>query len=151
MSKWAGLKKQRKQQILIVLVFALIGFCAAYAFSARDKKTSDAEIFSSSCSVDTCVALTETGAQPDTVTVKKSSFVQFNSADGKTHSLSLGKGGEEHEHTNKKFQSGDFNGDEAWRVQLNDEGSFFFHDHYNPKINILVVVYTPGKDYKIIR
>ena len=58
------------------------------------------------------------------------------------------EGGEEHVHEGK-FSSGEFKADEAWRVQFNDAGTFFFHDHLNPKLNILVVVYTPGANYKI--
>lgn len=125
----------------IAVIAGLIGFAGITALN------SGKETDSTNCA-GICVALGPKVASPDTVTVAKGDFVQFNSADGKTHSLSLGKGGEEHSH-NGKFNSGDFKGDEAWRVQFNEDGSFFFHDHYNPKVNVLVVVYTPGKDYKI--
>ncbi len=139
----------KKQQIIIAVVAGLVGFAAVFGFTSLRGHQQDIRSSSSTCQVSACVALKETGADPDTITVKKGDSIQFNSADGKTHKLTLGKGGEEHEHTNKKFQSGDFKADEGWRVRLSDEGSFFFHDHYNPKINILVVVYTPGKDYKV--
>lgn len=96
----------------------------------------------------TCVNLYEDKATPDTIAVAVGSYVQFSSKDGKSHSLSLGEGGEEHIHSGK-FSSGEFKADEGWRVQFNDEGSFYFHDHLNPKISVLVVVYTPGKQYKV--
>ncbi len=140
-----------KQPILIAIVFGLVGFASVFALSIRQDKPVVNRESAAICEVSACVSLTETGAQPDTLTAKTGSTIRFNSADGKTHSLSLGKGGDAHEHDNKKFQSGDFKGDEAWEVSLNEEGSFYFHDHYNPKINILVVVYTEGKDYKITR
>jgi plastocyanin len=130
------------QLILSILAVSLLAFTAAFII-ARNTST----VSSSSCE-GTCVALTKDGASPNSIAIVKGSTVQFNSADGKTHSLSLGKGGEEHSHTGK-FSSGDFKADEGWRVQFNDEGSFYFHDHFNPKINVLVVVYTPGKEYKV--
>lgn len=88
-----------------------------------------------------CVYL-EDKAEPDTLTVKVGEYVQFNSNDGKKHSLSLGKGGEVHEH-NGPFSSGEFKADEAWRVQFKEPGTYYFHDHFDPAINILLVVYDP--------
>lgn len=100
------------------------------------------------CKQMVCVDLTATGANPDTLAVVAGGYVQFNSADGKTHSLSLGKGGEEHSHSGP-FSSGDFDADEAWKVQFKEPGSYHFHDHYNPELNVLVVVYEPGGDHTI--
>lgn len=82
-------------------------------------------------------------AMPDTITVKVGETVQFNSADGKKHDISIGQGGHEHEHTSA-YQSGEFGADEAWRVQFKEPGTYSFHDHYNPEINILVVAYEPS-------
>lgn len=132
--------------IAIFLVVLISSAGAAYAISANSssKKTSD-----QNCQADQCVQLTSSGAVPNEIYVKLGTTVQFNSADGKTHSLSLGKGGEGHEHIGNFF-SGDFGADEAWRVQFEKLGTFEFHDHYNPGISILVVVYKPGGQ-KIIR
>ncbi len=138
----------KKQFLIIALVASVVGFAAVFAATSLADKPG-IKPASNKCEVNACVALEETGARPDTVSVKKGDSIQFNSADGKTHDLSLGKGGEEHGHTNKKFKSGDFGANEGWRVQLNNEGSFYFHDHLNPKINVLVVVYSPGKAYKV--
>lgn len=139
-------KKQQHKLILpfLVLAFAvMIGFGVAYGLGKMQR------VEAASCpEKDVCVSLLENKTDPDTIAVPRGSYVQFNSADGKSHSLSLGKGGESHSHSGS-FSSGEFGADEAWRVQFNDEGTFFFHDHFNPKINVLVVVYTPGKEYKI--
>ncbi len=137
-------KAAKNQLFFIILVAAIVSVVSfAVAFTVSQSKTASLNRCEG-----ICVALRDNKADPDTVSVKAGTYVQFNSADGKTHNLSLGKGGEEHSHTGK-FSSGDFGADEAWRVQFKEEGSFLFHDHFNPKINVLVVVYTPGKDYKI--
>ena len=86
------------------------------------------------------VSLLSDHADPDTITIKAGETVQFNSKDGKTHSLSLGEGGHEHQHTGP-FNSGEFGADESWRATFNEPGTFFLHDHDNPDINILVVSY----------
>ena len=129
--------------ILVAVIAAVVSFGIAYGLQSNRDKTSG----QASCN-GTCVALRKDKADPETLAVGIGSFVQFNSADGKTHDLSLGGGGKHHEHKGK-FQSGEFGADEAWRVQFNDEGSYFFHDHLNPKLNVLVVVYMPGKDHTI--
>lgn len=136
--------KNQNQLFVVVFIIALIvGFALVYSISSDKKGT-----YSKSSCTDTCVALLENKASPDTITVKVGDYVQFNSADGKSHKLSLGKGGEEHSHSGK-FNSSEFKSDEAWRVQFKEEGTFYLHDHLNPKINVLVVVYTEGKEYKI--
>ncbi len=130
------------QLVLAAIVLAgSISFGVTYATADRQ------DVAASTCKGN-CVSLADTGASPSTIAVPLNSFVQFNSADGKTYDLSLGGGGSEHEHKGK-FQSGDFGKGEAWRVQFKDEGSFIFHDHHNPKVSVLVIVYEPGKQYKV--
>lgn len=131
--------------IAVLITAAILSFGIIYVLSANNEASQHTS--QTSCS-DTCVMLGKSGARPNTIAVARGSYVQFNSADGKSHNLSIGAGGEEHEHTGK-FYSGEFQADEAWRVQFNDEGTFKFHDHLNPKINIVVVVYTPGKEYRV--
>ena len=128
----------------IFIFFGLASFGTFYALSANNKTSLSSQ---KNCA-DICVALYEDKALPSTIAVTVGSYVQFNSADGKSHNLSIGQGGLEHEHTGK-FYSGEFKADEAWRVQFKEEGSFYFHDHFNPKISILVVVYTQNKQYKV--
>lgn len=139
------LRSFTKAQIAIFAAALFISFGIAYAVTTRDKDVVNA--LQAPCK-DTCVALTENGASPNSIAIATGSYVQFNSADGKSHNLSIGEGGHEHEHTGK-FYSGEFQADEAWRVQFNDEGTFKFHDHFNPNINVIVVVYTPGKEYRV--
>ena len=138
-------RKQFVTLAAVLLVASLVSFLAIFTLSTRDK---DSRTSSQSTCQGTCVSLYEDRASPDTLAVSVGSFVQFNSKDGKTHDLSLGGGGNEHQHKGK-FQSGEFKGDEGWRVQFNEEGTYTFHDHYNPKVNVVLVVYTPGKDYKV--
>lgn len=139
-----GAKRQALILIGIMVVAALASFGAVYAVTGNKSSSSSVN---EDCN-GTCVSLYKDKASPNTIAVAKGGFVQFNSKDGNVHDLSLGGGGSEHEHKGK-FQSGDFKGDEGWRVQFNDEGTFTFHDHYNPEVNVVVVVYTPGKQYKV--
>lgn len=130
--------------VAISLIFAAIGFLIARQIAIN---THAANATQTSCQ-GTCVMLKADGAQPDSLSVKVGEYVQFNSADGKPHSLSIGKGGEQHEHKGP-FTSGEFQSDEAWRVQFRAPGTFTFHDHLNPKINIVVVAYQEGADHTI--
>jgi|GEM_PF-5940792 len=135
----------------VALIAGMVGFAGVLAMTSTKRQVSEVTLNSeepSRCEVTECVALKDKVAVPDTLTVPVGSTVQFNSADGKKHSLSLGEGGEEHVHTGP-FSSGDFDSDEAWRVQFNDKGTYIFHDHYSPEISVLVVVYEPGGDYRI--
>lgn len=89
------------------------------------------------------VQLQATKATPDTLSIPVGSTVQFDSHDGNEHELALGEGaadGHGHDHTGA-YSSGTFGADEGWRVQFKETGTYFFHDHKNPDINILVVVY----------
>lgn len=139
----------------LVLVFGLAGFGVAFALGQRGGSDQD-RLVTANCD-GTCVLLQAEGANPDIVTVTAGSFVEFKSADGKQHNLSLvehghGDSGGDHQagaHEDAGYRSGDFQADEAWRVQFKRDGAFTFVDKYNPKIHVNVVVYTPGKDYKV--
>jgi plastocyanin len=137
-------KKQVVTLVAVLLVASLVSFAAIYTLSVKNKHS---PVNAGVCK-DTCVGLYEDKASPNTLAVAVGSYVQFNSKDGKTHDLSLGDATAGHQHTGN-YQSGEFKGDEGWRVQFNSEGTYTFHDHYNTKISIVVVVYTPGKDYKV--
>ncbi len=121
------------------------------------------------------VNLTPQGALPDSVNVKVGQTVEFRAADGKSHALSLGEGsskrgasartvrlahnGEDnnsdktdaqstentHQHDEVDFSSGEFKANESWRVTIKEAGTYFFHDHLNPDLNILVVAYQPAE------
>ena len=141
------------QLVLVAILATGMGFAVVQATSGSGKRVEN-----SSCD-GICVALRSDGMDPSELAVKVGQFVQFNSADGKSHNISQGKGADEgsaanHEDTDTdhgahdsphdhvgEYASGDFGADEAWRVQFNQIGTFRLHDHYNPDLNILVVVY----------
>lgn len=137
----------------LIVIIVIVG---AISFTAVSIMNSKKPILASKNCQGLCVNITKDGIDPDTLTVKVGEFVQFNSADGKQHNLGLGGGVDgdktahdaDHEHVGE-FTSGDFNADEAWRVQFKTAGTYKFHDHYNPKLNILVVVYAPGGPAKL--
>lgn len=133
----------------IVVVALLIGFGVSFFVSNNSRNNTTTQL--PACS-GTCVNLLGDKASPDTLAVTVGSYVSFNSADGKSHRLTLGGGTTSHggAHSNPgTFDSGEFKSDESWRVQFKEEGTYRFSDKYNPKLDIIVVVYTEGKDYKI--
>jgi plastocyanin len=120
------------------------------------------------------VDLIDNRAEPSAVSVEKGKHVQFNTKDGKTHNIGQGGGeagthavnpavpgnghpegdastdhqhatSEAHDHTAGTKVSGDFGRDQAYRVQFNETGTYTFHDHLNPKISVVIVVYDPAK------
>ena len=130
---------------MVALFFGAIGFLS-FLLISKNQQTHNST--PGNCPVSTCVSLKLDKADPDTISVKVGEVVQFNSSDGKTHSLSTGLGGTEHEHIGP-YSSGEFKADEGWRVKFKEPGTFKFHDHTNPKINILVVAYQEGGDHTI--
>lgn len=140
------------QLVAVVVVAGLISFGAVVA-TANKKAVAGAK----SCQA-ICVSLTKDGISPDTLAVKVGEYVQFNSADGQQHNIGLGggeadkqtdaTGHEHHEHVGD-YTSGDFVANEAWRVQFKQPGTYKFHDHYNPNLNILIVVYDPAGSKKL--
>ena len=135
--------------VLMLLVFVIAGLLGFGVISAASAIHDRHSASNSNCATNVvCVNLYSDHASPDTVTVKNGQYVQFNSADGNTHDLSQGTGGEHHDHIGH-FESGEFKAGEAWKVKFEKDGAYDFHDHLNPKISMIVVVYTPGKDYKI--
>lgn len=129
----------------IALTIGLVSFGLFYSLGQR----SDGATYSQAeCDGAICVALGKDGAKPNEISVPLGGFVQFNSADGKKHQMSIGSGGHDHSHQTS-FNSPTIGADEGWRVQFNNPGSFYMHDHTNPDINVLIVVYEPGKDYRI--
>jgi plastocyanin len=102
---------------------------------------------------DVCVALTQDGMHPDELAVKVGDTVQFNSADGRVHNLAAGDGAHGHEQADSAsdhqhiggYLSGEFGADEAWRVRFDKSGTYLLHDHYDPNLKILIVVYEDRK------
>jgi plastocyanin len=145
--------KDYKPYAKIALVAVLVGFMAFGSVYKLTKTNNAGLLTRNACEQDvTCVALKVNHADPDAITVPIGGYVQFNSADNKTHSLASGSGDNHHNGSHKHngtHVSGDFKADEGWKVQFNKTGTYEFHDHYNPEVYITVVVYQPGGDYKI--
>lgn len=162
--------------LLLAVTFVSLAAAAFGASFAVAQAVKEPAATNDPCAHELCVALTADGIKPDTVTVEAGSYVRFNSADSKTHNLSPGGGSsnlhgsvkrstagptvqlvhngevheekKEHNHT-EAFSSGDIGPDEAWRVQFKQPGTYVFHDHYNPALTVLVVVYEPAKPSRI--
>lgn len=125
-----------KKQIIFVLVCiftSLIAFVSMYKLMSLNKPTVNVHV----------VSLLKNKAEPDIVAIKTGDYVQFNSSDSNNHELEQGEGnanGNKHDHKDRGLGSGNFKADEGYKLQFKKEGIFFFHDHYNPDINITVVV-----------
>lgn len=125
---------------LSILSLLLVGTGAAFAVSRIQKKETIKEVIHN-------VSLLEGVASPDELAVKVGESIQFNSKDGRSHTITQGQGNDydkDHEHTTHNFtDSGIFGPDEAFLVRFDKSGIFFFHDHLNPEIYVTVVVYEP--------
>jgi len=116
-----------------------------------------------------CVDLAAGKAAPGSLSVPVGEYVQFNNSDGGEYNISLGRGtdthsaateesseadshseedAKDHDH-DKRFVSGDIGEGKAWRVQMKQAGTYYFHDHYDPDLTVLVVAYEPGAEYKV--
>ncbi len=134
--------------LTLTLIISGLSFAGGLALSMRhNQKVSDSTQVT--CD-EVCVSLYSDRASPDTVTVNSGEFIRFNSADGEKHNLTLGSDDKHHSTSAiDEYSSGDFNGDEAWRVQFKEDGTYSFKDKYNDSIRVNVIVYTKDKDYKI--
>jgi len=117
------------------------GDTSSHSGGATGNITADASI--KSVEPDQTIGLYSDRADPGEVYLKVGQVLQFNTKDGKTHRIALGEGGTDHEHLSST-NSGNFGADEGWRVRFDNVGTFYFHDHLNPNINVLVVVYKPS-------
>ena len=136
-----------KSIILLGVGVLVLAFAVGYTLSRSSSPVAKGPI-QTKCD-GTCVAVYNDKADPDVLTVTAGSYVQFNAADGQMHNLSIGGDDNAHHEDIEVYSSGDFKGDEAWRVQFKKDGAYTFKDKYHPKVSINVVVYTPGKDYRI--
>lgn len=142
-------------RVVVPLVFvgvALITFGIVYGLKLthtnKTSKASQADSFTANCPATACIKLLGKTADPDTITVTTGSYVQFNSADSGMHNVALQHSSVQHDDTNE-YESGDFKKDEAWKVQIKHDGAYTFRDKYNPGLEINIVAYTKGKDYKV--
>lgn len=141
-------KKQINKNYLTIVVVALllagVGFAGSYIFSHKNSKTA---VQSSTCQGN-CISLKGSKADPEVLTITAGEYVQFNSADGGRHNIALEHSAVQHEDEHE-YESGDFEKDEAFRVQFKKDGAYTFRDKYNPDISINIIVYTKDKKYGI--
>lgn len=135
-------------KVLLAAAVAVVGlsFTGLYLYGQGSNNAKAKQ--ASKCPVSYCVALNKDAATPSEISVIAGSYVQFNSADGGTHNLFLAHAAVQHEDASR-YESGDFGAAEAWKVQFKQDGAYSFKDKNNEEVEINVVVYTPGKDYKI--
>ena len=135
---------------VIAILFAAAAFGFVYLITSEGQS---GNITRAKCEQGvTCVYLENDHASPDVATVKVGDYVQFSSADGKTHNLGLGAGDAHHDGSHKhdgNYVSGDFKADEAWKVQFKKTGTYELHDHYRPDIRVTVIVYDPNRSSQI--
>mgnify|MGYP003385414369 CR=1 FL=1 len=100
------------------------------------------------------IKLLASGASPGELAIKVGETVQFNSKDGAKHLLTQGEapaadGSVAHTaHGGGGLTSGVFKADEGYRVTFTKNGTYTFYDEFNPKTNILIVVYQPSAKAK---
>lgn len=81
--------------------------------------------------------------EPDAVSAKVGSTVQFNPKDGNSHKVSYGKGdsyNNMHEHVEGVLKSGEIKPDDSYKVIFSKEGAYYFHDHTNTKAYVSILV-----------
>ncbi len=130
--------------VVMLLVTGAIGFSATTLLAHKATPQDTSHI----------VKLQSDRAEPSAIAITRGDYVQFNSADGRTHNIGQGRGDDqvhvaagldEHDHAGDGKESGDFGPDEGYRVQFNQVGTYDFHDHLNPTISVTVIVYEAKK------
>ena len=135
--------KANKLIIGLAIVVILVSFAGAWKLSSS--KNSAATV---KCPVQVCISISAQNKQPTEYTIKSGSYIQFNNADGKIHEIELIHSGIQHKDPSR-YSSGPIKAGEAWKVQFKQDGTYIFVDKYNPDVEMSVIVYTQGKDYKI--
>lgn len=141
-----------RKKLSIMVVGLFVAAIAGFLIATNANSTESQSRFVTKCDTGVvCVDLSESGASPPEIAVEVGNSVQFNAkgnsgtmfhlaSKDEQGSLHSDHGAEETEH----ISSGDFSGDEAWKVEFKEVGSYQFVDEYNLEIEILVVVYKPG-------
>ena len=143
--RWGAFLKTKRQLIIIASIVLTVSFIGA----AVIKRLGVSSLLSGySCPSEACVRLSRQSAQPDVLTIRSGSFVKFSNSEGERHNITLDHSSVQHLDP-ERYESGDFSGKEAWNVQFKKDGAFTFGDKYNKNIHINIIVYTPGKKYKI--
>lgn len=136
-------------KIIFIVAILVVSAALGFGLTKVSKKTPVSKANTSNV-----IELRASGATPDAIAVVKGSFVQFDVKDDRTYNIGQGKGNDpvhqemnlnEHDHPKSAKESGIFGPGQGYRVTFNEVGTYYFHDHVNPKISIAVVVYEPKR------
>lgn len=139
-----------KQKLsLLLLAAAFVGIGAGLALFTNRSTV----ITAVQCPASVCAEVNASGINPDVITLEVGKKVQFSVVGDTMHNLALGKGEQthgdghgrgdgSHDH-NGSFSSGDFGAGEAWQATFSEPGTYHLHDHYDPSLQVTVVVYQP--------
>ncbi len=89
------------------------------------------------------IMITAEHMAPDALSIHVGEYVQFNTSDGRTHEVGLGKGdeySEDHDHVDPEFESSEFGSGDAYRVKFSKPGVYDFHDHDHPELFATIIV-----------
>ncbi len=138
------------KKLLLPIVGTLIALVLSGAYVLLHTallKTTESQAVAASAPTVHAVSLFMDHAEPAELLITVGESVQFNSKDGRTHTIDSGAGnayGETHDHAGDGIESGEFGADEGYRVEFKKVGSYFFHDHDHPDVTISVAVYDPS-------
>ena len=152
--------------VIGVVVAAVIGFGVIYAIRSNNSNSvkERAQSAASNSKLGTKqnpyqVALKKSQEAPIDLLIDVGDYVQFNSKDGGEHQIIQGSPsvehghdalsdathGEEHSTSASPLDSGIIKADEGYIVQFKNVGKYEFHDNYNHRYAITVIVYDKGK------
>ena len=132
--------------IAIVAITFIIGFAAIVAVRAGNHRTLGAADF--------VIVLKDGKATPSAITAKVGQSVEFATKDFQQHDIGQGSGDEDistgaavpghtHNHVAGGIESGVFGRGQSYRLVLSKAGTYAFHDHLHPSIDITIIAYQP--------
>ena len=136
---------------MLPIAIAVIAFVAALFIVRQISMSTSTPVVSPQKESVTMIDLLNTGAKPAEVAIVVGTHVQFNSKDGQWHDIGEGMGKDEehlHDHVVGGVESGVFGPDEAYRIQIKKPGVFYFHDHDNPNVSVMIISYYPENSSK---
>lgn len=124
--------------VAIVLMVLGVSFGLALFLSSSDKNqnTEQEQAVVTEPKIYT-VPLDAKDIKPVNAEIKKFDYIQFNSEDGGQHQIVKVNQGE---HGGEALKSSVFGGDEGYRVQFKDVGTFYLKDTFNPEQKITILV-----------
>jgi len=136
---------EKKNLFIVIGLIALITLGIMFYLKNNKNVNSTSNIIDTQALIHE-VSLINDKAVPNELVIKLGDKVQFNTKDDKKHVISQGKGNDYSEHHNHvevgtTSDSGIFGKDEAYLLNINKTGTYYFHDDLNPNIFISILVY----------